>query len=87
VNDDHPGLTAPGPPGGHRYLCPVGPCSWFLDVPAPEVEHIRDLRDGRYRLVVTEVPQTVIEARIEEHLRTHPRGELFGRLLEVLDGR
>ncbi len=85
---DDPRLAIPGPPGGERYLCPLrragGPCPWYLDVPAPDIEPLERVGDD-YVLTVAAVPMAAIEERILEHLRAdHDRREVWERLLAYL---
>lgn len=87
-------MTAPLEPpwtldgAGERYLCPLqldgGPCPWYLDVPAPDIEPLERVGDD-YVLTVAAVPMAAIEGRILEHLRgDHAPAEVWARLLEYL---
>jgi hypothetical protein len=73
----------PGPPGGWRYLCPVGGCRWYVDEPPPEIEHRRG-RDGGLELVITAVPTERIEAVIAAHLAGHDEAELTAEMVARL---
>jgi hypothetical protein len=84
IADDDPRLRVPGPPGGERYLCPVGDCLWFLDVPAPEAELRPAISGPGYVLVSLEVPMSAVEARLLEHLREHDPAELSAAVRAVL---
>lgn len=87
IADDDPRLAIPGEPNSDRYLCPLrvgdSPCSWYLDVPRPEVEPLERVGDS-YVLTVAEVPMAAIEARILAHLRAaHVPAEVWARFREL----